>query len=164
MKMTSLINIFCIASLVFWAGGAWGEEFCVDPGGTGTHTDLNAALAAAAANGDDDIVRVAQGTYTGKFSYQSSEGNRIEILGGYVSGTSCTEREPDPRLTILDAAGSGTVLYLYNSNGGDIKVEGFTIQNGVASASQAGGLHTARECQSWQGKLPRWLPPRQRWP
>ncbi|MBW1812438.1 MAG: hypothetical protein JRJ39_01850 [Deltaproteobacteria bacterium] len=63
------------------------------------------------------------------------------MLGGYTSG--CFGRTVDPSNTILDAAGeSDTVLDLRNNNGGDVSIEGFTIQNGYG---YVGGLWALSE-------------------
>ena len=115
------------------------SEFCVDPSGDGTHTDLQSALTEAQTNGEDDVIKVVQGTYIGNFSYSSSQGNSITLLGGCTSG--CTGRDLDPSNTVLDGGGSDRVLYLYNhANGGHIVVEGFTLQNGDSSG-EGGGVY-----------------------
>ena len=53
-----------MACLAVWAGGALGAEFCVS-----NETDLQAALDIAGGNGEDDVIKVQQGTYRGNFSY-----------------------------------------------------------------------------------------------
>jgi parallel beta-helix repeat protein len=130
------VAILIMAFLAFAAGISQSEEFCVDPNGGGTHTDLQSALTDAQSNGKDDITKVVQGTYIGNFTYDSSEGHNIILEGGYTEG--CLERVGDPSNTILGGNGSGRALYLHNSNGGDITVEGFTIQNGKGAESGGG--------------------------
>jgi hypothetical protein len=105
-------------------------NFCVS-----NVTELQDALSTAEANGEDDTIRVVQGTYNSNFNYSSDQGNDIAVLGGYASG--CNDREISPANTILDADGSYTVLSFYLSNGGNITVEGLTIRNG--SSDYAGG-------------------------
>jgi len=116
---------FCLLII----GMTWGAEVCVDPGGGGNYTSLQAALTAAQSNGQDDIIKVVQGTYNGHFSYNSSEGHGITLLGGYTAG--CAGRVVDPANTILDGGTTGGVLSLTNDSiGGNVYVEGFTLQNG----------------------------------
>ena len=94
MKKILLLTIISVAFLAVLAGGAWGADYCVDPGGTGTHTDLNAALDAAKANGLDDTIKVVQGKYEGPFNSNSSEAYGLTLVGGYTAG--CAERVADP--------------------------------------------------------------------
>ena len=129
MRKMLFIAIFCLASVAFLTGGAWGvvEHCVVDESG------LLTALTTAVSNGDDDIIKVEQGTYTGNFAFDSDEGHNIAVLGGYTSG--CSGRVVDPANTVLDADGSGLVLFLLNSDGGDVLVEGLTIRNGNRGVS-----------------------------
>jgi hypothetical protein len=100
---------------------------------------LQAALAAAETNGKDNLIMVMQGTYTGNFVYTSTEGKNITLEGGYTA--ECASRAVDPALTVLDGNNAGLVLGLYNQNGGDIWVEGFTIRHGN-NANGVGGVDT----------------------
>ena len=103
-------TIVVLAALSFLAGLAWGEEFCVS-----NATQLQDALTEAAANGDEDIIRVVQGTYIGNFTFDSYDGRTITLEGGYSSD--CTSRILDPTNTILDGNNAGRVLYISNSGG-----------------------------------------------
>ena len=60
---------------------ALAEVFCV-----ATAVDLQNALSRAAANGQDDEVRIVQGTYVGNFVYASTEAQALSVLGGYTAG------------------------------------------------------------------------------
>ncbi|MFX0205460.1 MAG: choice-of-anchor Q domain-containing protein [Candidatus Hodarchaeota archaeon] len=126
MKRILVKKIIVVAFLVFLAGVSRGAVFCVS-----TAMELQNALDTAETNGEDDIIQVVQGTYSGNFYYYSSEGCSITLLGGYTSD--CADRVVDPSYTVLDGGGSGMVLRLNNSNGGDILIEGFTIQNGAGN-------------------------------
>ncbi|MGZ6237640.1 MAG: hypothetical protein ACXWMJ_10030, partial [Syntrophales bacterium] len=121
MKKT-LLSVICLMPLM--VQGAWGAEFCVN-----NSTDLQTAFTTAASNSEDDTIKVVQGTYTGDFTYNTTEGHSFTLLGGYTAG--CTTRELNPVNTVLDGGKTGSVLYLLNQNGGDITVDGFTMQNGV---------------------------------
>jgi len=135
MQRTLLFTLCCLTLLTFLSKEARAADMCVDPGGTGTHTSLNSALGAASISGTDDTVRVVQGVYKGMFGYYSTTGNSIGVYGGYVPGTGCTERSLDPANTVLDAEneGSGSVIDFRHTNGGDITLEGFTVQHGTGS-------------------------------
>lgn len=131
MKRILVKKILVVAFLAFLAEVSWGAVFCVN-----TATELQNALDAAGWNGEDDIIKVAQGTYIGNFSFSSNEGQSITLLGGYTSD--CADRVINPSNTILDGGGSGVVLFFDNWNGGDILIEGFTIQNGDADNQGVG--------------------------
>jgi hypothetical protein len=103
-----------------------------------TAEELQDALDDAQANGADDTIMVVQGTYTGNFSFNSTEGLNITLEGGYTTG--CASREIDPANTILDGDNAGGVLVLDNADGGDILIEGFTIQNGNTT-NYGGGVY-----------------------
>ncbi len=119
--------LLVMASLSILAEVSWGAVFCVS-----TPTELQNALDAAETNGEDDIIKVCQGTYNGSFYFYSrDEGLGITLLGGYTSDFA--DRVVNPSNTILDGGGSSYVLGLNNSNGGDILIEGFTIQNGAGN-------------------------------
>ena len=123
MKRILVKTIFVMVSLAFLAGSSWGAVFCVS-----TATEFQDALTVAETNGEDDIIKVVRGIYNGNFTYSSDEGKSVTLLGGYAPG--CTSRLVDPSNTVLDGGSSGGVLSIDNLNGGNIFIEGFTIQNG----------------------------------
>ncbi len=116
---------------------AQGAEYCVNSAGA-----LNTALTAAGTNGQDDTIRVVQGTYTGLFYYSSSESRDVTVLGGYTSG--CASRTLDPANTTLQGGGSNTVLVLVTTGNGDFTLEGVTVTGGNRSGN-GGGLYTTTE-------------------
>jgi hypothetical protein len=127
--MTRLYSfiLIIVAFLTFPASVSWSETVhCVTDA-----TQLQNALTAAQANGDDDVIQLEQGTYNGNFTFDSSEGKNISILGGHTSG--CAGRVQDPTNTTLDGGTNGKVLEIKNTNGGNIAVEGLTLQNGYAT-------------------------------
>jgi len=141
MKKTLLLATVFMVSCLFCAGSVWGilpvVEHCVT-----NQTELQAALTTAESNGDYDLIKVVQGTYTGNFTYSSGEGYGITLEGGYVPGTSCTERVLDPANTILDGGGSGMVLKFYSATAPYITVDGFTIQHGGSTGLSANMSNT----------------------
>ena len=141
MKRIICIVIMVTASCWFVGEDAGGAEFCVSDA-----VGLQSALTTAAANTEADTIKVVQGTYLGHFSYNSSKGYGITLQGGYTVG--CASRVLDPANTVLDGSGTtGRVLYLYNSSGGDISVEGVTIRNGNLAAD-GGGIYAHSESAS----------------
>jgi len=134
MKRAWVFTIIFVFSVFLETTSVWGAEVCVD-----SASALQSALTTAAGNNEDDTIMVVQGTYTrtGGFSLYSGETlQNITLLGGYTSG--CGDRDIDPALTILDSNNSGSVLDIYHPRGGDIIVEGFTLQNGSSSSSGGG--------------------------
>ena len=113
---------------------ALAEVFCV-----ATAVDFQNALIRAAANGQDDEVRIVQGTYVGNFVYASSEVQALSVLGGYTAG--CADRTPDPANTILDGNQTNRVLVLSAPNvAAKFLVEGLTLRNGQSTSGDGGGV------------------------
>jgi len=135
MRRVLVTAILVMVYLFFLAILSWGAVFCVS-----TPAELQAALTASETNLEDDIIKVIQGTYNGNFTYNSNKGHSITLLGGYTSG--CASRETNPSNTILDGGGSDRVLYFKNSDGGNIYIEGFTIQNGI-TVNNGGGVYAS---------------------
>jgi predicted outer membrane repeat protein len=149
MKKTVLLTILGITSMVIGSERTWGAQLitrCVDASGSGNYTDLQSALDYAKVNAAPVLIRVAQGTYTGNSTIYSANGYSLTLRGGYDPGTGCASRVLDPSLTILDGGGTGNVLRLTKDDSGtgnpvgSITVDGFTIQNGMGSTNDGGGL------------------------
>ncbi|HBI15482.1 MAG TPA: hypothetical protein DDY20_08220 [Desulfobulbaceae bacterium] len=105
--------------------------------------DLQSALdISAIAAGINKEIRLAQGTYTGNFTYTPDSGNngKLSILGGW--STNFSTRTLDPSNTILNGNRTGRVLTLdrTNNTSGSLKVEGLTIKNGLQYGISGGGL------------------------
>ncbi len=95
-----------------------------------TSQEFQAALTAAAGNGQNDTVFMALGTYAGQFEYQTNEANSLTIK---------TEDGTDSGQVILDAQGAGRVLYLdAGDNSADFVLKGITLQNGKADGGSSG--------------------------
>ncbi|MBW1812665.1 MAG: DUF5123 domain-containing protein [Deltaproteobacteria bacterium] len=131
MKKIFLPIICFLVLLTIFTTGALGADVCVDSAST-----LQTALNTAESSGESDVIRVVQGTYTDNFSYSSGETHSLTLLGGCIAG--CASRDVNPANTVLDAQGTDRVLYLDNYAGGDITVDGFTIQNGVSTVDGSG--------------------------
>ncbi|UCG69068.1 MAG: hypothetical protein JSV09_14990 [Thermoplasmata archaeon] len=145
MKRGLGIIILVFAFLVIHADGLRGDEFEVS-----NASDLQSALSAAEANAEDDVIKVAQGTYVGSFVFSSVEGNSITLLGGYFSDFS--GRVINPSNTVLDANNLGRVLLINCENGGgDIRIEGFTIRNSYAPEDHGGGIYVQLYTDIYEG-------------
>ncbi|MBW1848747.1 MAG: hypothetical protein JRJ27_16760 [Deltaproteobacteria bacterium] len=145
MKKLWLLTFVCVVSAAFCIGGASGADFCVVPNGSG-ETSLQGALTEAQSNNEADIIKVVQGTYNGNFTYYSSQGYGVTLEGGWATG--CSVREVSPTNTILDGLNSGRSLSIIQiTNGGDVEVDGFTIQNGNDPGS-GGGVHASSTANS----------------
>ncbi len=84
---------------------------------------FQAALSTAEANGEDDVIEVAGGSYAvaTALAYSSAESRSLRITGAGV-GT-----------TVLDGGGSTQILRLESwAAEGDLVVEGLTVQNGLS--------------------------------
>jgi len=146
-------NKFVITACLLYlsqANFAYCATYEVSPGADADCSDGNcnfqAALDASLLNnGSGNTIRLAQGEYTGNFTYFPSGNNigDLEILGGWNADFS--SRTLAPANTILNGGQSGTVLNLKLEDpgnsaviGGNLKLEGVTVKNG--NAFIGGGL------------------------
>jgi PKD repeat protein len=126
-----LVSCFLMALFIcIWPSSTKAATFCV-----GTAGQLQDALTTAANNEEDDIIRVAQGTYVGNFAYSSSAA--LTIKGGY--SFDCASRTVDPTNTVLDGNGSGPVLTVHIWD--DFTADGLTVKNGRGTGDEGGGLY-----------------------
>jgi len=102
---------------------------------------LNVALATAASNGQDDVIKIRQGTYNGNFIYTTStEAFGLTLEGGYTA--ECGSRVVDAINTVLNAQNDGTVIVLSTPNiAANFVMDGITLQNGNVSGNHGGGLY-----------------------
>jgi Right handed beta helix region len=103
-----------------------------------TPAQLSSALAAAQSNGQDDIIRIAQGSYTGNFLYSSHEEKSLTLQGGWTFDFA--SRVVQPANTVLDGEKKGTVLAISSDKEVNLTIEGITIQNGYIKDHDGGGL------------------------
>jgi hypothetical protein len=81
-KARILPVVFSLITLsLFLVGEAQAATFCVSDA-----AGLHNALSQAASNGEDDAIRIVQGTYVGNFIYASTEAFGLTIEGGYTAG------------------------------------------------------------------------------
>ncbi|MGA7305842.1 MAG: hypothetical protein WBW88_13265 [Rhodothermales bacterium] len=99
----SILFLFSSFLVIFNSSQVLSATFC-----GGNASALSTALTTAKTNGENDIIRVQQGTYNGNFIYVSTEAFGVTIEGGYEAG--CVSRVVDAANTVLYAGGSGPVL------------------------------------------------------
>ena len=98
----------------------WAAEFEV-----ASAAELQNALDLASGNGEDDIIRLTEGTYRGNFGITPEEAHTLAIMGTH--GTAARD-------VVLDGNNSGPVLDLSCSTvASTVRVEGLTIQHGAES-------------------------------
>lgn len=141
--MKKAVHLFKSSLLLFvgiwvftmpWADRLMAATFCVDTSG-----ELQSALTTAQSNGEDDVIQIQQGAYSGNFVYSSGEAFAITMDGGYLDG--CTSREMDPANTVLDGGSMGAVLVIDNSHDSvQFDISGVTIQYGSGTGWDGGGL------------------------
>ena len=108
---------------------------------------LQNCLTDAGIDGKHNLIRIAQGTYPGNFTYktdgvEAAGAYNLTLIGGYApTPVWSEERSADPSLTILngdtdnDGIGNGNVFTLdtvTNNSAGLVHIEGLTIKNGKA--------------------------------
>jgi hypothetical protein len=130
--LSTVISCLVLSRILFCQAQA--ATFCVSDA-----AGLQAALTQAASNGEDDIIKIQQGTYVGNFVYASYEANALAIEGGYTAG--CASRTFDPANSVLDGNKTGNVLVISTDKATPAEIEGLTFQNGVASNGKGGGLY-----------------------
>lgn len=129
----SLLSLFLIPTFSF------GATFCVN-----NATELQTALTTAASNGEDNTIKIVQGTYNGNFIYASTEAYGLTVEGGYTED--CASRTINPANTILDGGGTDTGLALVSQGAANFSLESLTFQNGNASkVTSGGGLYAKTE-------------------
>jgi hypothetical protein len=119
-----------LSLMLGFARSSYANTFCVN-----TATELQTALARAANNGENDDIRIVQGTYVGNFVYSGNESDNLIIKGGY--GKNCSSRVIKPSNTVLDGNGMGATLVLSVEQVVYWLIDGITVRNG--KASNAGG-------------------------
>jgi hypothetical protein len=152
MKKTILALVF----LMFFVSRAFGAEIHannnpLDIDCTDGECWLDSALDLAEANGQDDVIKIRQGTYTvgnitvnpnQGFYYSSNQGYSLTLKGGYDA--IFQNQTLDPENTILDGGDQYAVLKLGQDYSGDIYVEGLTIQKSNQSGVSGLQVVTAR--------------------
>ncbi|MBW2000791.1 MAG: hypothetical protein JRJ29_22865 [Deltaproteobacteria bacterium] len=124
VQKAALLALLLVAAWS-WPGLIGAEEFRVNTG-----AELVTALAEADNNGENDVIVLAAGTYSGNFEYVPRDGLAVRLHG--EQGTKSAD-------VILDGGGSGTVVALRPSTvGGTVRLENLTIQGGAYAGLSIG--------------------------
>jgi hypothetical protein len=135
--MSIPLKLFAVATGILslgWATAGQAATFCVSNTG-----QLAAALSAAQADGEDDIVYVVAGTYNlgSALEFNSTEAHALTILGG----TDATCSTPTTSFSTLNGQHLFRTLYISNSNG-SVAISRMGFQFGTASDLDGGaGLY-----------------------
>jgi len=132
--LSLLLTLF----ILFLTNIAKAAVFCVS-----NSDELHSALTSATSNGEDDVIKIVQGTYSGSFIYASYEACGVTIEGGYTAG--CASRVVNPANTVLDGGGTGPVLVLSCDEEVNFTVDGLTFENGKVANRNGGGLFACTE-------------------
>lgn len=122
-----------------------------------TTAELQAALDTADDNGEDDVIRLAQGTYPAPTSlglfYRGGatfggDDNHLTIIGGFVAdnGDPCGTLPPDARAldTLLDGEDREPLLQIYAGEGSHVSIRGLGFVSGKrpdTTGSRGAGLY-----------------------
>lgn len=113
-------------------------EFCVRSG-----AELAAALAASENNGEDDVIKLAVGSYAHPQGFSAALGNHesLILVGGWtLQDGDCHVQLPRAELSVLDGQHQRPVLIFTTApDGGDLVVGNLTIERGPHVAG-VGGL------------------------
>ena len=132
--LSLLLTLF----ILFLTDIAKAAVFCVS-----NSSELHSALTSATSNGEDDVIKIVQGTYNGSFIYASHEPYDVTIEGGYTAG--CASRVVNPTNTVLNGGGNGPVLVLSCDEEVNFTVDGLTFENGKVANRNGGGLFARTE-------------------
>jgi hypothetical protein len=156
MKRSILLTLL-IAGLAQTAN-LWAVVHCVS-----TAVELQTALTAAAASGNDDEIRLVRGTYVPAqtLTYITTNPGWMFILGGYDVGCAGSP-SLDARTTVLDGQGARRILLISFQPGSDVNaprlgINNLTVQNGVASEFGPGGGIAIESVNSGTGQTEVWL-------
>ena len=143
--------IFVLLCALASATSACAATFCVS-----TSVELQDALTTAAANGEDDVIKVSEGTYaapTSGFVYFAlslfgRDDRALEISGGWQGrlNNPCQVQVSDALDTVLDGGAAHRVMDIVVQQHSDVNVRLLTFSNGYAPGTSLGaGLHVATE-------------------
>ena len=143
MKLSAIVLLLCIGM-----SSSWAASFCVT-----NASELQAALDVAENNGESDIIRIAEGTYTaptGGFLFAPNinggvdETSDIEIIGGWTAffKNPCgIGPSTDPAGTVLSGGGSNRIMDVRLPEQGEVSIRNLTFINGFTTdLSQGAGL------------------------
>lgn len=127
-----------LAALLSASVPAAAATFTVGPGGSCTHTSLQAALDSAANNSGADEVRIVRTAPWTAIQVSTNTNQDVEIVGGWAS---CTSQQPTGT-TVLDGTGGQARSVLSLRGDGDFTLRNLEITGGdQAGDDDGGGVH-----------------------
>jgi len=132
--------LFVAAAATLFSSECGAAIYTVGASGTGcTHTTIQAAVSAAAANPGADTVRITRSfTDTGQHVVVNDTQNLI-ITGGFAN---CASTVSDGQKTTISAAGSsGRVFNITNTNSSTITLQLLRLTGGNAGSGYGGGIY-----------------------
>jgi hypothetical protein len=142
--IVSLLHIIIFLSITGHNLSAFAAIFQVS-----NASQLQSALQEAQNNYQDDLIRLAQGTYTGNFIYASHAAEDLTIEGGWQG--SFTKREIKAENTILDGNQTGGVFVFSCDKEVSLAIDAITFQNGSADEQHGGGIFISNIGYEWHG-------------
>ena len=147
MLKQTRIKCFLLGLIVSQFG--WAEEFCAT-----TSQGLQNALDQARSNGQDDVIRVAAGTYYGPGStfggyfFNASEEHHLTITGGFYDffGNPCGISFNNPLDTVIDGNSSMRSMYIRLEPNSNLTVTNLSFANGFATSGA--GLTVGRDADT----------------
>jgi len=144
------IAVLLLASLFAPVSAA---TFCVHDG-----VELEAALASASTNGQDDNIKLAPGAYTpsgASFAYHSSDLHGLTISGGYAAppgSPPCGIFLGGAQWSVLDGAGSKRLLdtFVQGASAAPAFVHDLSLAHGAADSSAVLNMSGSSD---WTGDL-----------
>ena len=143
-----LVFVLALAAEATMARVAAAATFCVH-----TSTQLQNAMTAAESNGQDDVIKVEEGTYTApatttnSFDYEAyaekgDDDYDLEISGGWYAAfnVACLGHHNTPFQTVLAGNGSGRVMTLGARAHSNVVVRFLSFSGGDAGSGYGGGL------------------------
>ena len=117
--------------------GAKAEIFCVT-----NSAELATALSDAGSNLENDIIRIAQGSYNNGvsgFSYNSTETFDLTLTGGWANvGGNCVIQNVSPYLSVFDGSLIGPNLSITMGIGGNVSINNLSFINGFGTSLSRG--------------------------
>lgn len=141
-----LVVMVALLALVNDPARAWGSTLYVAPdgdcgGASPCHATIQGAVDAAS---HGDIVKVAQGVYTGAGFQVVYISRPITVTGGYTI-TDWVNSRPDLQPTVLDAEDveRRRVVHIHEASMGQVILDGLTMRRGNIAGDSGGGVYVS---------------------
>lgn len=136
----TFISLSIVAAATLFSVQCRAATYTVGASGSGcTHTTIQAAINAAAANPGADTVRITRSlTYTAQHITVNDSQN-LNIVGGFAT---CTATASDGQKTVVSGVGSaGRVFNIANTSSSTISMRLLRLTGGNAGSGYGGGLY-----------------------